>query len=314
MRRIVMNFLMLTMILFCQSCEEPYIPSTLESQQEYVVEGYIEAGDSQLPPYVILTRSIPYISTIDPEQFANFFVHGAKVKVDDGSKVVQLTELCLNDLPDALKDQVYEVLGFNPDSTTANICVYADILGQIIREEGRTYHLNIHAGDDLITSVTTIPHGVGFNGFEWVDPPGVPRDTLAQLNAYITDPAGVANYYRLFTATGKNRSFVASPFGSVTDDVLAEGETFLIPIQRNQRRGTEFNPETFGLFERGDSAFVKLCTIDKAHFDFWNTRDFAARNSGPFSSYTRITSNINGGLGIWGGYAVRIHRLYCPPK
>ncbi|MBK7223573.1 MAG: DUF4249 family protein [Saprospiraceae bacterium] len=54
--------------------------------------------------------------------------------------------------------------------------------------------------------------------------------------------------------------------------------------------------------------------LDKVHFDFWKTRDFAANSGGPFSSYTRIKTNINGGLGIWGGYSVQNYRLYCPPK
>ena len=54
----------------------------------------------------------------------------------------------------------------------------------------------------------------------------------------------------------------------------------------------------------GDSVLIKWTTIDEAHFDFWNTLEFSNANQGPFSSYTRLQSNINGGLGIWGGYSV----------
>ena len=36
----------------------------------------------------------------------------------------------------------------------------------------------------------------------------------------------------------------------------------------------------------------------------WNTLEFSNANQGPFASYTRLESNINGGLGIWGGLSV----------
>ena len=51
---------------------------------------------------------------------------------------------------------------------------------------------------------------------------------------------------------------------------------------------------------------------DEAHFDFWNTRDFSANSAGPFSSYTRIKGNVDGALGIWGGYSVDSYRLFVP--
>ena len=31
-------------------------------------------------------------------------------------------------------------------------------------------------------------------------------------------------------------------------------------------------------------------------------------NQGPFASYTRLQSNIVGGLGIWGGYSVSYYK------
>ncbi|MBK8819234.1 MAG: hypothetical protein IPN49_09155 [Saprospiraceae bacterium] len=38
-------FVNIMMMVLIFACEEPYTPSTLESEQEIVVEGYIEAGD-----------------------------------------------------------------------------------------------------------------------------------------------------------------------------------------------------------------------------------------------------------------------------
>lgn len=300
-------------LLWMISCEDEYIPDTAVSQQEIVVEGYIEAGEGSNPTYVMVTKSIPFISSISQDKFAELFIKGAEVSVFDGDKTVKLTELCLADLPEDIKRQVYEVLGFNPDSTVANICVYADIFNQITREIGRKYDLKVVVEGKTLTASTTIPQYVGLYDFSWQDPPGEPNDTLAELNCKISDPLG-ANFYRYLTATGSKPRLIP-PFTSVTDDAFFDGRDSLeFPLQKAESRGGDFDIETFGYFERGDSVYVKWCTIDEKHFDFWKTRDFAANSGGPFSSYTRISTNINGGLGIWGGYAVHTYRLYCPPK
>ncbi|MGB4961266.1 MAG: DUF4249 domain-containing protein [Saprospiraceae bacterium] len=313
MKHIFLVFIALSMASLLVSCEEEYIPETDITQQEIVVEGYVEVGEDSDPTFVLLTKSIPFISTIKPDQFAELFVRNATVTVFDGKKSVGLTELCLSQIPPELRPQVYAVLGFNPDSTAADICVYADIFDQIEKGYGRKYDLTVKVGDKILTASTTVPDSVGLHSFKWREPPGSPKDTLAELNVRISDPAKVKNYYRYFTATGKDRTFIP-PFGSVTDDAIFDGKDFEFPLQKAMRRSGDFDPETFGLYRREDSVFVKWCAIDKPHFDFWNTRDFAANSGGPFSSYTRISSNINGGLGIWGGYAVKVYRLYAPPK
>lgn len=299
-------------LLFVFACEEPYFPETEISQQEIVVEGYVEVGEGANPTFVILTKSIPFISTIEPDKFTELFVKNARVSVFDGDKTVELTEVCLSQIPEELKKQVYDLLGFNPDSSSVDICVYADILNQLTRDYGRKYDLKVVVEGKTLTATTTVPPYVELYDFKWSDPPGTPSDTLAQLNVKINDPAGVHNYYRYLTASGNER--LIPPFGSVIDDAVFDGREFEFPLQKAQRRGGDFDPETFGLYMREDSVFVKWCSLDKAHYDFWRTRDFSANSGGPFSSYTRISTNINGGLGIWGGYAVHTYRLYAPPK
>ncbi|MBK6785298.1 MAG: DUF4249 family protein [Saprospiraceae bacterium] len=96
-------FVNIMMMVLIFACEEPYTPSTLESEQEIVVEGYIEAGDGANPTFVIVTKSIPFLSEISPSKFAEIFVKGAQVSVFDGDKEVFLIPLCLNDLPEELK-------------------------------------------------------------------------------------------------------------------------------------------------------------------------------------------------------------------
>ena len=50
-------------------------------------------------------------------------------------------------------------------------------------------------------------------------------------------------------------------------------------------------------------------SIGEEQFNFWNTLEFSRANQGPFSSYTRIDHNVEGGLGIWGGIAARYYPL-----
>ena len=187
----------LTTVLL-MSCEENYIPETSVSQQEIVVEGYIEYGEGANPTYVLLTRSIPFISTIKSDQFTSLFVRKATVSVFDGVKNVNLTEVCLDQIPPELKKEVYAVLGLNPDSTSSNICVYADLFDQIKREPGRKYDLSVTVDGKVITATTTIPQYIPIYDFKWKEPPGKPRDTLAELNVKINDPKGIKNYYRYF--------------------------------------------------------------------------------------------------------------------
>ena len=55
-------------VLFLSSCEEEFIPEVTTDVQPLVVEGYIEAGEQAAGPYVILTRSIPFFSTIGSDE------------------------------------------------------------------------------------------------------------------------------------------------------------------------------------------------------------------------------------------------------
>ena len=102
-KKLIYSLIIPTFILSQTSCEETFVPDTSVSQQEIVVEGYVEAGKDANPVFVILTRSIPFISTIEPDKFSELFVKNAKITVFDGDKTVELNEICLSQIPDELK-------------------------------------------------------------------------------------------------------------------------------------------------------------------------------------------------------------------
>jgi len=289
------------------SCEEEFIPPVIDVEEQIVIEGYIEGGDRPTPPYVFLTRSFAFFSELSQEDLNNAFVRDAEVTVSDGTTTVELTELCLEDVPEEFRAQAADLLGVDIDSLGINFCVYLDLSLQMLGQEGRTYELQVKADGKELSATTTIPFAVPLDSLYFTPPPGEPNDTLAQLRVFLSDPPGVPNFYRYFTQEG-NGPF-QRPFGSVTDDLLFEGQNFELPLAKAEPLDGEFYQETFGLFRVGTDVTIKWMTIDQEHFSFWNTLEFSRANQGPFSSYTRVDHNIEGGLGIWGGIAARYYDL-----
>ncbi len=297
-------------IFFLKGCIEPFIPDTLAEDQQWVVEGFVEAGQGSNVAFVIITRSIPFLTEINRETLEQIFVRGALVEVSDGLHTINLTELCLSDIPTELQEAAAQILNIEIGDESPNICVYVDLFDQLERREGGTYTLNIKLNDTEISAITTIPPFIPLQNFRWTDPPGEPSDTLARLMVTVIDPPGEKNYYRYKTATGDGP--LIPPFVSVTEDVFFDGQEFEFPLQKAEPRGEDFGGDSFGLYTRGDTVTVKWMTLDEDHFHFWNTRDFSANSGGPFASYTRVRSNVNGALGIWGGYAVGYYHMRVP--
>jgi len=293
------------LLLWLASCEEEFTPPVVNAENQLVVEGYIEAGDRPTPPYVLLTRSFPFFSKLSAEQLDESFVHDAEITVSDGSQTVVLTELCLQEIPPEFRDQVGQFLGLNPDSIGFNFCAYLDLSFTMLGEEGKTYLLEVKTANETLRATTTIPYAVPLDSLFFQPPPGEPNDTLAQLVVDLQNPPGVPNYYRYFTQ--ENDGPFLRPFGSITDDLLFDGQLFEFPLAKAAAPVEDFDFETFGLYRLGTRATIKWMTIDADQFNFWNTLEFSRSNQGPFSSYTRVDHNIEGGLGIWGGIAARYY-------
>jgi hypothetical protein len=304
MRTLMISFSLAILTLF--GCEKTFQPEISSNEADIVVEGYIEAGESPTPPYVILTRSVPFFASIGLDELNNLYVRGADVRVSDGQKEVQLREICLQELSPDQRQQVARFLGFNPDSLALNVCAYVDLSLSMLGEEGKTYTLKVKTSNQSLSAVTAIPRHARIDSLKFITPAGKPNDTLAELRGFFTDPSGVANFYRYQTQV-EDGPFL-SPIRSVTDDRLFDGRGFEFPLSKAEPRNQRVDPLTFGLYRRGDSVSIKWITLDRAHFDFWNTVDFNAINQGPFASYTRIKSNVKGGLGIWGGLSASYYR------
>ncbi|HMP93153.1 MAG TPA: hypothetical protein PKD90_09805, partial [Phnomibacter sp.] len=81
-------YLLCGLALLLAACEKEVtlVPNTLETR--LVVEGTIENGAA---PVVILTRSLAYFNSLQPQDLINAFVLDARVTVSNGSQTTTLT-------------------------------------------------------------------------------------------------------------------------------------------------------------------------------------------------------------------------------
>ena len=302
----------LSLLLF-SACEREYIPDDINTEPDIVVEGYIESSSRPFPPYVILTRSANFFKEFDPAKLEQLIIRDAFVTISDGTNTDTLAPFCLNSLGPAEKKLVSSFLGFNPDSIGgADLCIYTKFPGKVQAYDGGTYRLTVKADGKTLTATTTIPKRVALDSIKLIPTYNNIIDSMMQMRGYISDPAGVKNFYRSMVAE-EGKSFIANGNSVVNDNFFDGKPSFEFPLSKPTRPNSgNFSFETRGLYKKGEKVTIKYMCIDEAQYDFWRTAEQSAQNQGPFSTYTRIKSNINGGLGIWGGFSATYYDVEVP--
>ena len=295
------------LIIFFTSCEKEIDLDIDPVEPKLVVYGIIENG---LPPYVILTESLDFFEQIDSATVAESFVEGAKVTYTVDGETFNMEQFEIN-------QNGFELIAYFPTPADSfeifgtKIPIYDSLqFGQL----GKTYDLRIEVNDKVITSTTTIPFDtLSLYNFEFNPHPDNSKDSLVSLSCSYDDPPEFGNFGRLLTQVNQE-PLLPDRFQSVYTDELINGGTwdnFVIP--KGENSNTDFNQETYSYFNRGDTVTVKWCAIDKTHYDFWITIETDRNNSGNiFGRPTVVKSNIEGGLGIWGGYAATYYTVMAP--
>jgi len=291
------KYLIFSGLIILMGCEEEITIKLPEGADQLVVEGFIEPN---MPPIVILTRTMPYFSKTDVSTLSGIYVSGADIKVSDGTKTVNLFELNFKNLPDSIAGFLSAFLQLSvEDLKKLDFVIYTTI--SMFGETGKTYSLSIVKDTFRLEAKTTIPKPVIPDSL-WVEHhPDPKNDSLKLIKMTITDRAGEKNYYRYFTSVN-NGAYYPNRFRSVFDDKLVDGQSLIVPVVRGEPRVADFNPLTYGVYKLGDTVSVKLCTIDFDHYTFWSTFENSVSSGGPYAVPVQIKSNIKGGLGIWGGY------------
>jgi hypothetical protein len=308
-------------LLGVTACEEVITLSLPISDPKVVVEGTIENGS---PPLVFLSRSFPFFGDVDINEIEELLIRGAIVTVTTTTESVRLMEYDRQIL-EALSEEDFELiesileqyLGF--DISQDLVAFLPDISFYSVSPEdidfegetNRNYELSIQLindplfGSRSLKARTYIPDTINLDSL-WVEPhPLEEIDTLFQLRTRLDDPDTSGNYYRYFNRAGSGPWL--TPSNSAFDDAFLDGESVPFTVVRGQTEREKLEGGDFdviGYWSPGDTAHVKLSMITKPHYDFWRTVENEKGNLGnPFGSFTVIASNIEGGVGIWGGYA-----------
>ncbi|TAH03392.1 MAG: DUF4249 domain-containing protein [Sphingobacteriales bacterium] len=292
MNRYLILVLIVTVFLACEKAVSFNVEKTTPA---IVVEATIEDGQ---PPIVLLSNSYDYFGKITPELLANSFIRNAIVTVNNGTKTHTLKEYSLTTTGGA------KIYYYSIDS--------ANLATAFVGEFTKKYELAITVNGQTITGTTTIPALVKkIDSVWWRPAPNNPDTNKVILAAKVTDPPGFGNYIRYYTKANRDPFFPG--LNSVFDDQIIDGKTYSIDVERGADRNEEIDRDNFSFFEKGDTITVKFCNIDKATYDFWRTMEYSYASIGnPFSSPTKVLSNVKGALGYFGGYAVQYKTLVVP--
>jgi len=273
------------------SCERDITVNFPQPPDLLVVEGHIENGQYA---YVHLTKNSSYFAPTDTATLLSYIIANATVVVSDGV--------------------IYDTLTFTLDFNNFPYFPLVYKGSKIIGQPNHFYSLKITANGQTVTAYTSIPipvvpdstwfkveQNLDSLGYVWArfkDP-----DTLGNSYRFMTKR--ISHYHTPYDSSIKDKDFLTD-INSVFTDKIFNGTTPSFDFDRGHvpydTNADEHNIER-GLFVKGDTIIFKFISIDRPHFDFWNTEGIAAESSGnPFASPITIKSNIVGGLGIWGGY------------
>lgn len=288
-------FVIFILSILLSSCEKGVEFKLDEVLPKLVVEATIENGQA---PVIFLSKSQAYFSTIDFAALANSFVRNAEVYISNGTKTHKLKEYAVPIGPGIN----YYFYSNDPASPTTTI------VGQLNKQ----YSLRIVSEGKEYTAVTTIPNATRrIDSLFWkLAPAGNPPEKVAvMVRAY--DQPGFGDYVRYFTK--QNRDPFYPGLTSVYDDQVIDGSSYEVQVDRGVDRN-ENHPDGYAFFNKGDTVTLKVCNIDKGTFDFWRTMEYTYSTVGnPFSSPTKVISNIKGGgLGYFGGYAAQYRTIIIP--
>lgn len=288
------SFFAAVMILLL-GCEKK-IDFELEDQPDkMVIEATIE---NDRPPVVVLSRSVGYFSRITTDILSQSFVHGAEVYVSSDAMTHQLKEYS-TPLPNGNRIYYYSI-----DSSN----LATAFLGKLKQQ----YSLRIVADGKEYTATTTIPDATRrVDSVWWKKVPFASDTSKVIIMVRATDRPGFGDYIRYYTKT--NREPFYPPYNSTFDDLLIDGTTYELQIEKGVDRNLDRDDDE-NFFRRGDTVQLKLSNIDKSTFDFWRTMEFSYASVGdPFSTPTKVLSNIKGdALGYFGGYASQYRSIIIP--
>jgi hypothetical protein len=295
-----LKILLLLLPAFLFSCVKEVHINLNTGAPKLVVEGQIETGGF---PFVLLTKSIGYFSTVDLSVLEKSFVHGAVVKVSDGIDTIQLKEYAV----DTGANDTNKFYAYSIDTTDAKSLMFRGVAE-------RVYYLRIESEGKVYEATTKIPNVKPIDTM-WFRKPSGRAPIAASMIMYVRykDPDTLGNYGRYFTK--ENHAPFLPGFNSTFDDEIINGQRLdSLHLFAGSNHESKRNIDSMGFFFMGDTVTLKWCATDKGVFNFFRTFEFATDGVGnPFAAPTSVMSNIKGGaLGVWAGYGSSYTKAIVP--
>ena len=306
------RFFFLCLIIFI-GCEKDIDINVTSEGSQLVVEGYIQQG---FPSYVFLTRSEGFFNPINADFLNNISVNDAEVYIErqDGA-VHQLTHINTN---------LLDSLGLSDTIQLPLNALYVDLDYQKgnFSQIGYDYKLIIIWQSDTITATTSIPPQYPIDSV-WVERKDIlESDYKCYIWARINDPDTIGNcalvhFKRDVGWKPIDPLFIACAIPARSDQIV-NGENFKAFFARSGRFSDEdgvllpFLGDRYedGNFVEKDIVLLRISHIDLTTYNFWRSVERSQDSGGnPFSEPMNLSSNINGGLGIWGGYGVSYYHV-----
>jgi len=322
----------LFIFLCCISCEkEIFIEFPIESQK-IVVEGGIE---TDMPPYVILSKNQGYFDEINSSTYNNLFINDAEVIVwtldENGiadSVYLQLLPPPFDSIP------IYTDINYLTSLTNPP---YANLNGYNFSKSGKTYNLIVRWNNQEITSQTTIPNPTPLDCL-WVEKNEFSDlDYKFDIRAIYNDPADEQNnilikyrkkiHWDVDTVNWilKDHKDEFMELMDAGTDVLIDGQRFetyfphkgdgnIPTLPYNSSRYKKYQDNITGfedsIYVPNDVVIIKFCQIDEPAVKFWRSivRQFGS-NGNPFQEPLNIVSNIEGGYGGWTGFGAVYYKI-----
>ena len=271
---------LLSLIIF-SSCEDRG-PDYISEDMPLVVEGWIENGEA---PVVIVSHAINLNDTLS--SIDESVEKWCRVSVFDG-------------------DQRYVLSGkIDRNYTPPFIYTSSSLKGEI----GHTYRLLVETDDETAESygTITIPPSI-----EKIIPEKISdTDSLYQLRVFLKDIDSTC-YYKIFCRSKESDNRYYSAFlGTFPGRDYMPDEGCIV----SKGLHATYNDNEFTHFFRsGDIVFVKICTVSREVFDFWNIYDSNVSLSDNlfFTFSENCPSNVEGALGYWGTYGASTSAVRIP--
>lgn len=299
------------------ACEKSIEIDLSSAGSQLVVEGYIQQG---YPSYVFITKSESYFNPINSNTLNNIAVDNAHVFVEREDGVIhQLTHIDL---------QLLDSLGLSDTLALPFNALYVDLSYKEndFSQIGYKYKLIIEWNNETISAITSIPPQYPIDSV-WVKR----KDSLASdykcyIWARINDPdtlgnSAIIHYKRDVGWKPMDPLFIPCAISARTDNIV-NGEKYKAFFARSGRFSDEdgallpfYGDRVIdGEFVRKDIVLLRLSHVDQSTYKFWRSTERMQDASGnPFSEPINLSSNIDGALGIWGGYGVSYYYIPIVP-